>query len=198
MKSITLLLALFALLFISTFAQITQLEASTFFDQLDKPNHKTFVAFTRTFCSHCRNLQPTLESLANHYKNHNNVTISQVDCGDNKYLCQGFDVSGYPTMNIFENQHSIEYMSDRSLSSLIEAIEELKPIDPVIMTRDDLPTPFQIVINETSKDLDEIIKLRKNALAVIVIATAIITMVITIILSSFYKKTVGFRKDKQD
>merc|ERR1711915_493506 len=104
--------------------------------RLDKENFaektKTGVAFVKFYapwCGHCKRLAPTWEQLAQHYKDDDNVKIAHVDCtagdNENRALCDGQGVNGFPTLLIYKNGEKVEEYNDkRSLEDLKSFVDK--------------------------------------------------------------------------
>jgi len=83
----------------------------------------TFVKFFAPWCGHCKRLAPTWEKLAEEYKDVEGVKIGHVDCtagnNENRGLCDGQGVNGFPTLNIYKDGEKVEeYNGKRDLSDL--------------------------------------------------------------------------------
>lgn len=55
-----------------------------------------FVKFYAPWCGHCKNLEPIWIDLAKKLKN--KVNVGEVNCEDNKALCQELKITGLPTL----------------------------------------------------------------------------------------------------
>jgi len=89
----------------------------------------TFVKFFAPWCGHCKRLAPTWEELAAKYEGNESVRIAKVDCtaeaNANKELCDGQDVKGFPTLNIYKDGKKItEYNGKRGLEELDAFVKE--------------------------------------------------------------------------
>jgi len=108
-------------------AKVAVLDAKTFEDSIK--TGVTFVKFFAPWCGHCKRLAPTWEELAAKYADAEGVTIAKVDCtaegNTNKELCDGQDVKGFPTLNIYKDGKKItEYNGKRGLEELDKFVKE--------------------------------------------------------------------------
>jgi thiol-disulfide isomerase/thioredoxin len=114
-----------------------------------------FVDMYASWCSHCKALAPTWETLAKimrdaaeedmeeddreeedeEYKEavklNVPVFIGKVDCVDNRHLCMKQQITAYPTLRLFVNgQHAMDYRGSRTVMDFIQflkvAEEDLK------------------------------------------------------------------------
>lgn len=88
-----------------------------------------FVKFFAPWCGHCKRLAPTWEELAGKYKDNKDVMIGHVDCtendNENKAICDGNGVNGFPTLNIFKDGVKVEeYNGKRDLDALAGFVEK--------------------------------------------------------------------------
>ncbi|CAH2307775.1 disulfide-isomerase A2 [Pelobates cultripes] len=75
-----------------------------------------FVEFYAPWCSHCKELEPIWEELAEKYKDHENVIIAKIDGTANEI--DGLRVRGYPNLRFFPagpEHKMIEYTKDRTV-----------------------------------------------------------------------------------
>lgn len=126
-------------------------------DTLDvtiKENEYVFVDFFASWCSHCRDLAPTWETLAevmlattrNYYENRRHkytqedidhalkverpVVIAKVDCVEHQQLCMDSDIRAYPTLRLFVDGKQYEkgdYYGHRTIvefTDWLTAVEE--------------------------------------------------------------------------
>jgi len=88
-----------------------------------------FVKFYAPWCGHCKNLAPTWEKLAEEFKDVEGVSVAHVDCtagdNENRPLCDGQGVNGFPTLNIYKNGEKVEeYTGKRDLGLLKEFVKK--------------------------------------------------------------------------
>jgi len=88
-----------------------------------------FVKFFAPWCGHCKRLAPTWEELAGKYTENKDVAIGHVDCtendNENKAICDGNGVNGFPTLLIFKDGVKVEeYNGKRGLDELAAFVEK--------------------------------------------------------------------------
>jgi len=98
------------------------------FDEVVKEG-LVFVKFFAPWCGHCKRMAPTWEELAQHYKDVDSVTIAHVDCtagdNENRELCDGQGVNGFPTLLIFKDGKKVEEYNDkRNLDAFKSFVEK--------------------------------------------------------------------------
>lgn len=70
-------------------------------------------------------LEPAWNDLANSLEYDPSVSISRIDCTQNRPICQDFDVKGYPTLLWIVDGKKVEkYSGSRSLDGFKSFIEE--------------------------------------------------------------------------
>ena len=50
------------------------------------------------WCGHCQRLEPTWLKLASRLQDESRVSISRIDCDQNKDACNKYGIKGYPTL----------------------------------------------------------------------------------------------------
>lgn len=88
-----------------------------------------FVKFFAPWCGHCKRLAPTWQELAGKYKDNKDIMIGHVDCtendNENKAICDGNGVNGFPTLYIFKDGVKVEeYNGKRGLDELAAFVEK--------------------------------------------------------------------------
>ncbi|KAK9453200.1 thioredoxin-like protein [Dipodascopsis uninucleata] len=94
---------------------------------LDK-SKDVLVAFTASWCGHCKNLAPTYEQLATVFSGDKNVVIAKMDTTQPgaENTAGEYKVQGYPTIKFFPKDETepIDYNLGRSLNEFISFINE--------------------------------------------------------------------------
>lgn len=86
-----------------------------------------FVKFYAPWCGHCQKMAPTWAQLAENSRGDKSVTISKVDCTQNKKTCHEFEVKGYPTLLWIVNGKTVEsYQGLRNIEDFKKFISEMK------------------------------------------------------------------------
>merc|ERR1719334_2005197 len=88
-----------------------------------KRGETTFVKFFAPWCGHCKTLAPTWELLSTKFAN--KVKVAEVDCTQNRALCQRFKIDGYPTLMLFKDGQPVEqYSGGRDIKTLSNYLEK--------------------------------------------------------------------------
>ena len=87
------------------------------------------VMFYAPWCGHCTRTMPTIDNLAQKYRNNKNVQILKVNCDDDTAAAKDNNVQGFPTIKFFPSGYNdksnvLEYEGDRSLDDLDRYIQE--------------------------------------------------------------------------
>ncbi|CAL1268965.1 unnamed protein product [Larinioides sclopetarius] len=86
-----------------------------------------FVKFYAPWCGHCQKMAPAWEELAENLQHDKSVTVSKIDCTENKKTCTDFEVKGYPTLLWIVNGKKVEkYQGARNLDDFKQFINEMK------------------------------------------------------------------------
>ncbi|XP_075037571.1 protein disulfide-isomerase A2 [Mixophyes fleayi] len=97
----------------------------------DETKH-VFVEFYAPWCTHCKELEPIWEELAEKYKDHENVIIAKIDGTANEI--DGLRVRGYPNLRFFPagpDRKMIEYNKRRTVELFSQFIDSggVLPVD---------------------------------------------------------------------
>ncbi|EGW31395.1 uncharacterized protein SPAPADRAFT_56252 [Spathaspora passalidarum NRRL Y-27907] len=90
----------------------------------------TFVDFYADWCRHCKKLAPTIEELADLFKNYPQVQIAKINGdADGKKMGRKYVYQGYPTLLFFHgSKEPVEFNGSRDLESLSNFIQQLSGI----------------------------------------------------------------------
>ncbi|GFS11878.1 thioredoxin/protein disulfide isomerase [Elysia marginata] len=90
--------------------------------------NRNFVMFFAPWCGHCKNLAPTWNELAKIYNKDDDgpVTIAKVDCTEETALCADHEITGFPTLKLFEKGGKTfkRYSGKRDLEALKNFVQE--------------------------------------------------------------------------
>jgi len=104
------------------------LTKDNFHGELASGSH--FVMFYAPWCGHCKRLHPIWIQLAEKYNEEQEgdfVTIGKVDCTVDTSLCADQDVTGYPTLKLFNNgdlSNGIRYRGKREIPAFDKFLAE--------------------------------------------------------------------------
>ncbi|CAG0901541.1 unnamed protein product [Cyprideis torosa] len=105
-------------------SSITDLTSTHSFNSQIKDG-EYFIDFYAPWCTHCRKLMPTWESLSKSNKRGSTV-VAKVDCTENSKVCKEVGVRGYPTLMYFKEGVLLEeYEGRRSLKDLEDYVETM-------------------------------------------------------------------------
>ncbi|GFQ92001.1 thioredoxin domain-containing protein 5 [Trichonephila clavata] len=116
-----------------------------------------FVKFYAPWCGHCQKMARAWEELAENLQYDKSVTISKIDCTENKKTCSEFEVKGYPTLLWIVNGKKIEkYQGTRDLDGFKKFITEMKAAHKETLEHEEgrIPEPKEEpnLVVELSKD----------------------------------------------
>ena len=78
---------------------IKEIDYQMFQDEVKK-QEKAFLKFGANWCGHCKNMEPTMEELANENPN---IPFYAVDCDEQMDICKELKVMSLPTFIILKN-----------------------------------------------------------------------------------------------
>lgn len=112
---------------------VTSLSDSNFETTVGEKNKTAIVAFTASWCGHCKTLKPIYKEVAEIFRYDDNVVIAEVDttAGEAKGLMAKFGVSSFPTILVFpygeipEASEVEQYKGPRTLDALVERVNIL-------------------------------------------------------------------------
>jgi len=84
------------------------------------------VEFYAPWCSHCKELKPIYEALADSYDHvSEKIIIARIDADKHKPVIKSQNIKGYPTIKLYmpSNKEGIEYTEDKNLNDLISFID---------------------------------------------------------------------------
>ncbi len=83
------------------------------------------VYFYAPWCGHCKSVESVVNSVAEIFKNDENLIIAKIDASKNDISYEGVTIKGYPTFYLFvagNKSSPVEYTGDRSYLDLINFI----------------------------------------------------------------------------
>lgn len=94
---------------------------------LTKDNFKTVVTedklvmvkFFAPWCGHCKAMAEDYKSAAETLEKESKIVIAEVDCTEERDLCQEYDVSGYPTVKVFSQGKPADYQGARKADAIV-------------------------------------------------------------------------------
>ncbi|RHY27674.1 hypothetical protein DYB32_006624 [Aphanomyces invadans] len=106
-------------------SDVVTLTPNTFKSVVDGSKN-VFVKFYAPWCGHCKNLEPTWETLATSFKNVDDVVIAKVDADEHKELGSEWEVNGFPTLKFWNKgaKYPDPYNGGRSEDELIEFVNK--------------------------------------------------------------------------
>ena len=79
---------------------------------------KKVILFYADWCGHCKTFKPIWEKLKGELKNNNNIEFEEYE-SDNKEIMNKFNINGYPTIKVIENNISSDYNGMRDMDSIL-------------------------------------------------------------------------------
>nr|KAF6490558.1 protein disulfide isomerase family A member 2 [Molossus molossus] len=114
-----------------------------------------FIKFYAPWCTHCKEMAPTWEALAEKYRDHEDIVIAELDATANEL--EAFAVQGFPTLKYFpagQGRKVIEYKSARDLETFSKFLDnggKLPEEEPI----EEPSAPFPETIANSTTDLKE-------------------------------------------
>jgi protein disulfide-isomerase A1 len=99
---------------------------NTYKDIVLNPENDVFIAFTATWCGHCKNLAPIWEQLATVVKDVKGVVIAKMDAAENDLPQDSpFQIQGFPTIKLVKAKTNeiVSYEGDRKLESFLSFLK---------------------------------------------------------------------------
>jgi len=90
-------------------------------------NKNVFIKFFAPWCGHCKRLAPDWDKLGEEFTDDDGITIAEVDCTQEKKLCEDHGINGYPALKSFWKSQSEEYSGGRTYDDLKTYALAMKP-----------------------------------------------------------------------
>ncbi|XP_042524579.1 protein disulfide-isomerase A2 [Dipodomys spectabilis] len=116
-----------------------------------------FVKFYAPWCSHCREMAPAWEALAEKYKDREDVVIAELDATANEL--EAFTVHGFPTLKFFPagpGQKVIEYTSARDLETFSKFLDRGGELPEEAPTEEPTAPLPELLTNSTMGSKEEL------------------------------------------
>jgi len=145
------------------------------FEKLLSSGGNILLEFYAPWCGHCKKLGPTYEKVATELKG--KVKVGKIDCTVETGLAKRFGIKGYPTIKYLHDATIREYKGDRSLEDLVSFVTsgyievEASPIP-------DKPTKFQNFTDDVSNGLQQVERLLKDKLWIVLAAVFVIGLIV--------------------
>ncbi|KAI8364940.1 hypothetical protein BD560DRAFT_354777 [Blakeslea trispora] len=95
-----------------------ELKRSAQLEAMIESKEPWFIKFYAPWCGHCKNLQPVWIDMARRLKG--KVNVAEVNCEDNRAICQDYKVTGLPTLSYYVHGASLKYNGPRELEKLVD------------------------------------------------------------------------------
>lgn len=80
------------------------------------------ILFKADWCGHCKQFMPVWNQIKDKYNNQNSINIKTFDADSDKSKLQEYNIQGFPTLLLVNNNKVIEYNGDRDLTSVNDFI----------------------------------------------------------------------------
>jgi len=127
------------------------------------PDHLWVVEFFAPWCGHCKSFAPQYETAATNMKGL--VKVGAIDCDQEKELCGGFGIKGFPTVKIFKPSGNSkkpptpeDYNGQRTAAALAKYATDMMPSYVTVLIKKnhdeflEKNTELPIVISFTEKE----------------------------------------------
>jgi thiol-disulfide isomerase/thioredoxin len=96
-----------------------------FFNNNNFTNTETIIYnFSSSYCGHCKQFQPIWDEFANSVKDYKNINAINIKCdnSENDAMCEMYNIQGYPTIIIENNNNKQMYNGERTIAGLYNAL----------------------------------------------------------------------------
>ncbi|KAI8994602.1 thioredoxin-like protein [Pilobolus umbonatus] len=107
-------------------SKVTTLNAYNFNEIVLNSKKNVLVDFYDPNCGHCQKLAPVYKEIADIYSKVPNCLIVDINCDQDKSVCNAQDIAYHPTIKFFpaESKEPIVYEGDRSIADLVEFLNK--------------------------------------------------------------------------
>lgn len=107
------------------------------FDAFIAETPTTLIEFYAPWCGHCKELTPKFAEAAKRLKRLSPpIPIAKVDADAHKDLASRFDVTGYPSLKIFQGGAAREYEGPREAAGIVKEMSKLGDYTPPVELND--------------------------------------------------------------
>ena len=102
---------------------VKDIDTNTFDKIVMDPTKHVLLDVYAPWCGHCQQLAPIIESLAERFRNNNDIVITKLDATTNRI--PSLQISGYPTIFFYPKNNKkfpIEFNGDRTVEKFVEFI----------------------------------------------------------------------------
>ncbi|KAK5779637.1 protein disulfide isomerase PDI1 PWA37_002818 [Arxiozyma heterogenica] len=102
-------------------SKVVKISDADEFDQFVKDNDLFLAEFFAPWCGHCKRLGPEYVKAAETLSDLN-IPLVQLDCEANQEFCRDLNIPGYPTLKIYKNGFSKDYLGARTNDSIVNTM----------------------------------------------------------------------------